>query len=129
MTAAEISETDIAIVGMAGHFPGASDVDELWARVVERRRLPHRPVARRPRCALASRGQRSARPSYVRRNGLLDEVEYFDPQFFGIGPRDAAIMDPAAPPLPRVRVGGARGGRRTCPSASTARSACSPGAA
>ena len=33
--AAEMAETDIAIVGMAGRFPGARDVDALWQRVVD----------------------------------------------------------------------------------------------
>ena len=26
----EVAETDIAIIGMAGKFPGAPDVDRLW---------------------------------------------------------------------------------------------------
>ena len=30
----------------------------------------------------------------MRRNGVLDDVDMFDPGFFGIGKRDAAIMDP-----------------------------------
>ncbi len=33
-------------------------------------------------------------PNYVRRNGVLADVEGFDAPFFGIGSRDAAIMDP-----------------------------------
>ena len=33
-------------------------------------------------------------PDYVRRAGVLDDVEAFDAGFFGIGKRDAAIMDP-----------------------------------
>ena len=42
---AELAETDIAIVGMAGRFPGAPDADALWRRVARRRGLPRRPVA------------------------------------------------------------------------------------
>ena len=30
----EVAETDIAIIGMAGKFPGAPDVDRLWERVL-----------------------------------------------------------------------------------------------
>ena len=40
--AVDLAETDIAIVGMAGHFPGAPDVDVLWDRVEQGRGLPHR---------------------------------------------------------------------------------------
>ena len=31
---------------------------------------------------------------YVRQAGVIEDVECFDAGFFGIGPRDAAIMDP-----------------------------------
>ena len=33
VTPAEPADTDIAIVGMSGHFPGAPSPDELWRRV------------------------------------------------------------------------------------------------
>ena len=29
----QLAETDVAIIGMAGHFPGARDVDVLWERI------------------------------------------------------------------------------------------------
>ena len=78
----DISEADIAITGMSGHFPGARDVDELWSRVVNGDDCLV-DVAPDPRT-----------PGYVARTGLLHEVEHFDPGFFRIGQRDAAIMDP-----------------------------------
>ena len=88
------AETDIAIVGMAGRFPGAPDVDELWRRVAAGEDclvdLSRDELARRRACRHASLDD----PDYVRRNGVLDDVEMFDPGFFGIGQRDAAIMDP-----------------------------------
>jgi acyl transferase domain-containing protein/thioesterase domain-containing protein/acyl carrier protein len=89
----EFAETDIAIVGMAGRFPGAADVDELWMR-----------VARGDDClvdfdvseliAAGVPADVASSPSYVRRNGILDDVEGFDHEFFGIGQRDGAVMDP-----------------------------------
>ncbi len=89
----EIAETDIAIVGMAGRFPGAPDVDELWRRV----RAGEDCLTDLSESALLSEGVSPgalASSDYVRRNGVLPDVEMFDPGFFGIGPRDAAIMDP-----------------------------------
>ena len=89
----EVSDNDIAIVGVAGRFPGAPSVDELWRRVaagedcltdlddVELR------AAGVPESQLAD-------PDYVRRTGVLDELEMFDAAFFGVGKRDASIMDP-----------------------------------
>ena len=87
------SETDIAVVGMAGRFAGATDVDILWRRIaagddcltdVDRNDL----IAAGVPAAVVDD------PAYVRRTGSLDDVEGFDHRFFGIGARDAAVMDP-----------------------------------
>lgn len=89
----EPAETDIAIVGMAGRFPGAPDVDELWRRVAAGDDC----LVDIPRDELAAAGVPQSvldDPSYVRRAGVLDDLEAFDAGFFGIGSRDAAIMDP-----------------------------------
>ncbi len=87
------SETDIAIVGMSGRFPGANDVDELWRR-----------IAAGEDCltdvSVDEAITRGARPTdvadeqYVRRTGMLADVAGFDHGFFGIGSRDADVMDP-----------------------------------
>jgi acyl transferase domain-containing protein/thioesterase domain-containing protein len=89
----EISETDIAVVGMAGRFPGARDVDALWRRVVAGDDC----LVDLSRDALVAAGvpvHVVDDPDYVRRNGILEDVDAFDAAFFGIGQRDAAIMDP-----------------------------------
>ncbi|MFV0308088.1 MAG: type I polyketide synthase [Desertimonas sp.] len=92
-TAADPAETDIAIVGIGGHFPGAPDVDTLWRRVVDGDDCLvdlDEPTLR----AAGVPERRLNAPNYVRRNGVLDDVELFDAEFFGVGKRDAAIMDP-----------------------------------
>jgi acyl transferase domain-containing protein/thioesterase domain-containing protein/acyl carrier protein len=89
----EIAETDIAIVGMAGRFPGAPDIDELWRRVQAGEDCLT-DLSEAELLAVGVSAETLASPDYVRRNGLLPDVEMFDPGFFGIGPRDAAIMDP-----------------------------------
>ena len=89
----EPSETDVAIIGMAGHFPGAPDVDELWRRVRNGDDCL-RDLSLGDLDDLGVRQVESTSPGYVRRAGVIDAVEDFDPAFFGIGPRDAAIMDP-----------------------------------
>ncbi len=88
-----ISETDIAIVGMAGRFPGAPDVDALWERVASGDDC----LVDLDRDRLIAAGLPAAvvdDDHYVARTGLLDGVDRFDPAFFGIGARDAAVMDP-----------------------------------
>jgi acyl transferase domain-containing protein/thioesterase domain-containing protein len=92
-TPAQAAATDIAIVAMAGRFPGAADVDALWRRVVAGDDcLVDLGVDELRAAGVPDQVVRAQ--NYVRRNGVLDDVEMFDAGFFGIGPRDAAIMDP-----------------------------------
>ena len=86
-------DTDIAIVGMAGRFPGAPNVDELWRRVAAGEDCLvdlSREVLRAEHVSERELDD----PDYVARAGVLDDLEAFDAEFFGIGKRDAAIMDP-----------------------------------
>ncbi len=92
-TADDIHGSDIAIVGMAGRFPGAPDVDALWQAAVTGRDC----LSRVNDADLEQVGvprEVYGAPEYVRRGGFLDDVECFDAPFFGFGPRDASIMDP-----------------------------------
>jgi len=87
------SRRHIAIIGMAGRFPGAATVDALWRNLRdgvesirsfdERDREPgwlqHPPYPNAP---------------LVLAGGLLDGIEYFDADFFGITAREARMLDP-----------------------------------
>ena len=88
-----MSDSDIAIVGMAAHLPGARNTREFWQRlrdglesVVE---LSEEELleAGVPRDAIR-------RPGYVRSASPLQEVYDFDAEFFGLSPKEAGIMDP-----------------------------------
>ncbi len=84
---------DIAIVGLAGRFPGAADIDEYWNGLLAGRVA----VSRLSREELAAAGVPAALlddPAYVPARGLLDGPELFDAEFFGIPPREADLMDP-----------------------------------
>ncbi|MDP4032757.1 MAG: beta-ketoacyl synthase N-terminal-like domain-containing protein, partial [Pseudorhodobacter sp.] len=88
-----ISDTDIAIVGMAAHLPGAADIDAYWRNLrdgVESIRVLDE-------AALLAAGEspsRLARPNYVPAAAVLDGFEGFDADFFGFSPKEAAILDP-----------------------------------
>ncbi|MCS0580724.1 amino acid adenylation domain-containing protein [Massilia pinisoli] len=85
--------TDIAIVGMAGRFPGADDVDTFWRNLcdgVESIRDLDDETLRDAGVAAAQLDD----PRYVRRKGVLDDVARFDAPFFGYPPREALLMDP-----------------------------------
>ncbi|MEO7260843.1 MAG: type I polyketide synthase, partial [Jatrophihabitantaceae bacterium] len=89
----EISSTDIAIVGMSGRFPGAADVAELWTTI----RAGASGITRFTDAELRAAGvaeQLLADPSYVKAGAVIEGIELFDADFFGVGPREAQILDP-----------------------------------
>ncbi|HEY0195197.1 MAG TPA: amino acid adenylation domain-containing protein, partial [Kofleriaceae bacterium] len=82
----------VAIIGMAGRFPGAANIEQLWANLcagVESIRM-FRPDELDPSIPAAVRQD----PAYVAARGVLDGVELFDAGFFGITPLEAQLLDP-----------------------------------
>ncbi len=82
----------IAIVAMAGRFPGAADVEAFWSNLCEGRDTitKFRADELDPWIPADDRND----PGYVAARGVIDNVELFDAAFFGIGPREAELMDP-----------------------------------
>ena len=82
----------IAIIGMAGRFPGAADVEAFWANLCAGRESIRyfAPGELDPSILPAQRGD----PAYVAARGVLDGVELFDAPFFGITPLEAQLLDP-----------------------------------
>ncbi|WP_230169234.1 polyketide synthase, partial [Roseomonas sp. CECT 9278] len=83
-----IDDTAIAIIGMAGRFPGAPDIDALHDLLM---------AGRSGIVAVAPQDDptgQAGEPGYVAARGVLDGAELFDAALFGIAPRDAALMDP-----------------------------------
>ncbi|MCZ8102377.1 MAG: SDR family oxidoreductase [Burkholderiales bacterium] len=89
----DASRLDIAIVGMAGRFPGARDLRTFWANL----RDGVESLVDFDDDALRAAGVPDAvlrDPLYVKRGAVLDDVEGFDAELFGFTPRDAAVLDP-----------------------------------
>lgn len=83
----------VAVVGLAGRFPGAPDVATLWANLC----AGVESIRRFSREELLQAGVPAARlddPAFVPARGVLDGVEAFDAAFFGLSPREAALLDP-----------------------------------
>jgi len=84
---------EVAVVGMAGRFPGAVTVEEFWRGVAEGREV----ISHFTQDELAAEGvpeELRRRPDYVPAYGVLSDVERFDAGFFGYSPRDASLIDP-----------------------------------
>ncbi len=84
---------EIAIIGMACRFPGASTVDEYWNNLVEGRETI-RFFTHEELLAAGIAPTELSNPNYVTAKGALKDAPLFDAAFFGISPRDAETMDP-----------------------------------
>lgn len=83
----------VAIIGLAGRFPDADDLDVFWRNIaagVESLTTFSDADLDAADVPAALR----ANPNYVRRGTAFDQAEYFDASFFGISPREAQILDP-----------------------------------
>ena len=84
---------DIAVVGMAGRFPGAANVEELWDNLVAGRES----IRFFSQDELAEEGIPMSilqKPDYVPAHGYMEGTKLFDADFFGYTPREAEILDP-----------------------------------
>ncbi|WP_243708049.1 non-ribosomal peptide synthetase/type I polyketide synthase [Luteimonas arsenica] len=82
----------IAIVAMAGRFPGAASVEALWENLCAGRDgVTHfSPDELDPSIPESLR----ADPGYVPARGVFDDYDMFDAAFFGVSPKEAELMDP-----------------------------------
>ncbi len=81
----------IAIVGMAGRFPGADDIEQLWQRCLSGE-TAIRPLTAEE-LAVVSPAVRT-HPGFVPVTAPLADVEAWDAEFFGFQQREAEITDP-----------------------------------
>jgi acyl transferase domain-containing protein/thioesterase domain-containing protein len=89
----ELDPGCIAIVGMAGRFPAAGSVPELWRLLRDGREATQWLTQDELRAAGVSEADLE-NPDYVRAGLVLPDMEMFDAEFFGFSKRDAAILDP-----------------------------------
>ncbi|MEU6988921.1 polyketide synthase [Streptomyces sp. NPDC046324] len=80
------SDTDVvAVVGLAGRYPQADDLDAFWRNLTEGRDTATEGPVDRPGAPLLASGERGH---------FLDAVDEFDPEFFGLTEAEARMMDP-----------------------------------
>ncbi|POM24527.1 Erythronolide synthase, modules 3 and 4 [Actinomadura rubteroloni] len=74
----------IAIVGISCRLPGGNDPHRFWRLLREGREA----------VGPAPEGRWSDVAPELRRGGFLDRIDGIDLRFFGVSPREAAVMDP-----------------------------------
>jgi phthiocerol/phenolphthiocerol synthesis type-I polyketide synthase E len=87
------SNPAIAIIGMAGRFPDAPDVQAFWRNLEQ----GHESLTSFSDEELLKSGVPAAlfaRPDFVRKGSTVEGADLFDAGFFGFNPREAELIDP-----------------------------------
>lgn len=85
---------DIAVVGMAGRYPQARDLNQFWDNLLLGRNcISEVPPERWRWSSLEGIYSPSGKPM-SKWGGFISDVDCFDPKFFRISPREAETIDP-----------------------------------
>ena len=85
----------VAIVGLAGKYPKAENIDELWENLLAKRDCIDEIPKERFDIDLYYNPDKNAKKSvYSRYGGFIDGIDEFDPMFFHIAPKEAKNIDP-----------------------------------
>lgn len=83
----------MAIIGMAGRFPGAKDIDEFWENLCAGAETVHFFTDEELKAAGVTQAELD-NPNYVKAAPILEDIEFFDASFFDYTPMEASVMDP-----------------------------------
>ncbi|MCS0602715.1 acyltransferase domain-containing protein [Streptomyces sp. LP11] len=83
----------VAVIGMAGRFPGADDLDAFWDNLAAGR-ASVRPVTDEEFLAAGGDPRDLDDPSLIRMASVVEGIDRFDSGFFGCTPAEAAVIDP-----------------------------------
>ncbi|MBM7584502.1 thioester reductase-like protein [Bacillus pakistanensis] len=92
----EESTKEIAIIGMAMHYPKATNRNEFWSNLIHEMDCSGDfPVERRGDMESYLRFKNSLNDTLKYfRGSYLEKIDEFDYSFFGITPKEAVLMDP-----------------------------------
>jgi len=82
----------VAIIGMAGRFPGASDIDELMTNIYGG--VESITFFKDSELDPSFDNDNRRQPNYIKARNIITDIDKFDAEFFGISPRIAEVMDP-----------------------------------
>ncbi|MCC6384497.1 MAG: amino acid adenylation domain-containing protein [Bacteroidia bacterium] len=85
-------EDGVAIIGMAGRFPGAATIKELWEIISQGKETTKFFTREELDPSIPEETKNDS--SYVAARGVIEDADKFDASFFGINPKVAELMDP-----------------------------------
>lgn len=83
----------VAVIGMAARFPGADDVDAFWENLAAGREAI-RPITDEEFLAAGGDPKDLDDPAVIRLASVVEGIDLFDADFFGMSPAEAAVVDP-----------------------------------
>lgn len=89
----DTNTNSVAIIGISGKFPGAHNIQSFWKNLCESKSS----FSTFSKDELRDSGvpeQLIDSPNYVRKRGILDDIDLFDEQYFGLSPQEARLTDP-----------------------------------
>ncbi len=89
----ETNKPEIAVIGMAGRFPGANNIDEYWDNLKNGKETIT-VFSDKELLRADIDPQVLKNDQYVKAKGILENLDLFDADFFGYPPAEAEIMDP-----------------------------------
>jgi len=84
---------EVAVIGMAGRFPGAKNIDEFWDNLINGvESITFFSSEELEKAGVAP--ELLNNPKYVKANGILKDYDCFDASFFDYTPREAEMLNP-----------------------------------
>lgn len=92
---ADLSEEDIAIIGLSGRYPMAEDLDGFWRNLISGKDcITEIPENRWNNSRYFDPDKSNTRKYYSKWGGFLENIDEFDASFFNISPKEAEVIDP-----------------------------------
>lgn len=88
----QVSITDVAVIGMTCRFPKAKNTQEYFENIKEGKSC----IEFFDKESFNNLGiyEKGLESNYIPAAGVINEIEFFDADFFGITPSEASLMDP-----------------------------------
>ena len=84
---------DVAIIGMAGKFPGAENIQKLWDNLCQKVDV-RQDFSDEDLKPFTKDMSKIDKDDFVRKGYRIKDVDKFDAKFFNLTPKQAKILDP-----------------------------------